>query len=212
MWMTLVKCVVMYFLVVLSVRLMGKRQIGELQPSELVITIMISELAAMPLQEEETTVFGAAIPIFAFVGLEIIISFITLKSVKTRTLLYGHPLILIYKGQFRQNVMKRARVTVDDIMEIMRNQGIADIEDVDYAVLETNGQLSIIEKQENSNGLPHFLIIDGRVMGSNLKECGYNNQWLWRQLSNNNITTPKDVFIMTVDDAGKVYLVPKMKK
>lgn len=212
MWMVLVKCVVMYFLVILSVRLMGKRQIGELQPSELVITIMISELAAMPLQSEETTLQEAAIPIFAFMGLEILISFITLKSVKARSFLYGHPLILIYKGQFRQREMKRARVTVDDIMEIMRNQGIATIEDVDYAILETNGQLSIIKKQKNSGGLPRFLIIDGRVMSRNLKESGHDLGWLLQQLSNNNITSPKEVFIMTVDDTEEIYLVLKTKK
>lgn len=223
MWNTLFRCLVMYLMVILAVRLMGKRQIGELQPSELVITLLISELASMPIQDKHLPILGAVIPIFALVGLELATSLIALKSTGIRTFLYGRPLILIYKGEFRQKEMAIARVTLDDIMEVMRNDGIATLEEIDYAVLETNGQLSIIQKENkrpicaddlnmqlpSSAGLPHLLIIDGKLMNANLKSSGVNEKWITNELKKRNISSFKKVFIMMLDDAGKVFLVPK---
>ncbi len=219
----LLRCLVLYFVVILAVRIMGKRQIGELQPSELVVTILISELAAMPMQDLHLPIMGGIIPIFTLVALELLISVITLRSVKARRFLYGQPLILIYNGQFRQKEMERARVTIDDIMEIMRNNGISQIEDVQYAVLETNGQLSVIQnnisrpvclqdlKMEppRESGLPHMIIMDGHVIEESLRECSLSPKWLKKELKNQKISSPRDVFLMTVDDCNKVFLVPK---
>ena len=223
MIVVLLRCFVMYFVVILAVRLMGKRQIGELQPAELVITILISELASMPMQDLHLPILSAIFPIFLLVLLEVVISVIALKSISVRTFLYGHPLILIYKGNFRQKEMEKARVTVDDILEIMRNNGISDISEVDYAVLETNGQLSVIEKAhkkplsaddlkitvEKSTGLPHLLVIDGRLIKDNLNECNLSIQWLQKQLKKNKFSSVKDVFLMTVNDEKEVFLVRK---
>ena len=223
MVVVLLRCFIMYCVVVLAVRLMGKRQIGELQAAELVITILISELASMPIQDMHLPILFAILPILALVALEILISVIALKSVRARAVLYGHPLILIYRGQFRQKEMESARVTIDDILEIMRNNGISDIADIDYAILETNGQLSVIEKNsckalcandlnlqvKKSAGLPHLLIMDGRLLKDNLKECNVSKQWVYSQLSKNHLSSPKHVFLMTVDDNKKVYLVKK---
>lgn len=219
----LFRCVIMYIAVISAVRLMGKRQIGELQPAELVITILISELASMPIQDMHLPLLSGIIPIFALVALEILISVIALKSVRARSVLYGHPLILIYRGKIRQKQMENARVTIDDIMEAMRNNGINDISEVDYAILETNGQLSIIEKNNRravcaddlslkvspSAGLPHLIIMDGQLLVSNLRECGLDRKWLRHQLSLQKISSPKQVFLMTVDDDNQVYLVKK---
>ncbi len=223
MWIIVFRCVIMYLMVILAVRLMGKRQIGELQPSELVITILISELASMPIQDKNLTIFSAIVPIFALVGLELLTSLITLKFVGIRSFFFGRPLILIYKGQFRQEAMEKARVTIDDIMEVMRNDGIASLEEIDYAVLETNGQLSIIQRENKralcaddmnikvskSAGLPHLLIMDGKLMNANIKECGVNEKWIQKQLKERKIKSSKDVFILMIDDERKLFLVPK---
>ncbi len=223
MWIILFRCVIMYLMVILAVRLMGKRQIGELQPSELVITILISELASMPIQDKHLPLLTAVIPIFTLVGLELLTSLITLKFVAVRSFLFGRPLILIYKGEFRQEAMEQARVTIDDIMEVMRNDGISTLEEIDYAVLETNGQLSIIQTENKrplcaddvnvtvapSPGLPHLLIMDGKLMKANMKECNIGKKWIFKQLSKRKIKSPKDVFIMMIDDTRKIYLVPK---
>jgi len=222
-WNILLRCLIMYLMVILAVRLMGKRQIGELQPSELVITLLISELASIPIQDKHLPILRAVIPIFALVGLELVTSLIALKSTGIRTFLYGRPLILIYKGEFRQKEMALARVTIDDIMEVMRNEGVSSLEEIDYAVLETNGQLSIIQKENKrpicaddlkleippSAGLPHLLIMDGRLMNANLKSCGVNEEWVTNELRKRKISSFEKVFIMMLDDAGKVFLVPK---
>ncbi len=219
----LLRCLLMYGAVVLAVRLMGKRQIGELQPAELVITILISELASMPIQDLHLPIVSAILPIFALVALEILISVLALKSVRARSVLYGNPVILIYRGKFRQKAMESARVTIDDILEIMRNDGIADISQIDYAILETNGQLSVIEKNsyrpicaddfqlklEDSAGLPHLLVMDGRPLWNNLRECGLDEKWLQRRLKEYHYASVSDVFLMTVDENNQVYLVGK---
>ncbi len=223
MWIVLFRCIIMYLMVILAVRLMGKRQIGELQPSELVVTILISELASMPIQDRNSPLLNAIIPIFALVGLELLTSLITLKFVGVRSFFYGRPLILVYKGEFRQKEMEQARVTIDDIMEVMRNNGIATLEEIDYAVLETNGQLSIIQRENKralcaddmdikvskSAGLPHLLIMDGKLMKPNIRECGVNDKWIEGQLKERKIKSPKDVFIMMMDDERKIYMVLK---
>lgn len=223
MWIILFRCLIMYLMVILAVRLMGKRQIGELQPSELVITILISEIASMPIQDKHLPLLSAVMPIFALVGLELLTSLIALKFLRVRSFLYGRPLILVYKGEFRQGAMAQARVTIDDIMEVMRNNGITTLEEVDYAVLETNGQLSIIQTENkrplcaedvslevsSSPGLPHLLIMDGKVMKANMEECNIDEKWILKQLSKNKIKSVKEVFIMMIDDQRKVYLVPK---
>lgn len=223
MWTSLVRCAIMYLIVILAVRLMGKRQIGELQPAELVITLLISELASMPIQDKRLPLLGAIIPIFALVSLELITSLIALKSVKIRTFLYGRPVILVYKGEFRQKAMREARVTIDDIMEVMRNVGVSTLSEVEYAVLETNGQLSIIQSESKrpicaddinldvppSAGLPHLLIVDGKMMSVNMRACNVNEEWVMNVLLKYEIDSPKDVFILMIDDIGKVFLVPK---
>ena len=217
------RCIFLYFIVIIAVRIMGKRQIGELQPAELVVTILISELAAMPMQDLNLPVIAGIIPIFALVGLELLVSMITLKSIKSRTLFYGRPIILIYKGNINQQEMARARVSVDDILEAMRNNNILSIDQVDYAILETNGQLSIFQKNINKpvtlkdmkltpeppTGIPDPVILDGRVLSDNLKKNNLSKKWLKDTLNTQGYSKASQVFLMTVDDNQKVYIIKK---
>ena len=220
-----IRCLILYFVVILAVRMMGKRQIGELQPSELVITILISELASMPMQDTDQPILSGVLPIFTLAAIEILLSIITLKSVKTRYLFYGKPIVMVYKGKIFQYEMTRARVSIDDLTEAMRTAGVLRIEDIDYAILETNGNVSIIPKAEkqplttedikikpsDSNDMPDIIIIDGRVISQNIPD-DLSDGWLDTVLRSQNLTSPKDVFIMTRDSSGKTYIVKKESK
>lgn len=201
------RCFILYFTVITAVRMMGKRQIGELQPSELVITLLISELASMPMQDPDQSLIMGMIPIFTLAAIEIAISIITLKSVKLRTLFYGRPIVMIYKGVIYQKEMERARVTLNDLTEAMRANGITQIEDVDYAILETNGNLSIIEKAGNE--LPEFVIIDGRIMEKTMKKRGLDQGWLDNILRAQRVKSAEEIFMLAVYDSGKTHIVKK---
>ena len=220
-----VRCIILYFVVILAVRIMGKRQIGELQPSELVITILISELASMPIQDTDQPILSGILPIFTLAAIEIAVSLITLKSVKTRYFFYGKPIVLIYKGEIYQHEMERARVSVDDLIEAMRACGVMKIEDIDYAILETNGNVSIITKPEkqpltpqdlnkqpaDKNDMPDLIIIDGRIIKENIP-AEMSDGWLENTLEAQGVKNRKDIFLMTRDKGGKTFIVRKEKK
>lgn len=148
----ILRCVILYFSVSIAVRVMGKRQIGELQPCELVITILISELASMPIQDTNMPILYGILPIITLAALEITVSTLTLKSVKFRHILYGKPITIVRDGKINQSEMTRARMSIDDLVEAMRAEGIATISDIGLAVLETNGNVSVIDKQNANIG------------------------------------------------------------
>lgn len=148
----ILRCVILYFSVSIAVRVMGKRQIGELQPCELVITILISELASMPIQDTNMPILYGILPIITLAALEITVSTLTLKSVKFRHMLYGKPITIVRDGKINQSEMTRARMSIDDLVEAMRAEGIATISDIGLAVLETNGNVSVIDKQNANIG------------------------------------------------------------
>lgn len=205
----IVRCIILYFAVALAVRFMGKRQIGELQPSELVITILISELAAMPMQDIEQPILMGIIPIFTLAALEIAVSMTTLKSLKIRQLLYGKPIILVYKGVIFQKEMEKARVSIDDLTEAMRTNGVLRIEDIDYAILETNGNLSILPKE--AGDMPDLIIIDGKLLKRNMERRKLDRGWLENILRVQNVHSEKDIFLLAVYDSGKTHIVKKEK-
>lgn len=222
MLVSVFRCVVLYISVVVAVRIMGKRQIGELQPSELVVTILLSEFAALPLQDLNMPLIWGILPMFLMAALELLMSFLTLKSMRFRAFCYGRPVVLIYQGKIRQRELLRTRVSVEDIMEAMRNNGILAIEDIQMAVLETNGTLSVIPKPEvappiakdmkvkvqKSGGIPSILIMDGHIVGKTMRERKMDEAQIMRIL--NGYQTPiQEVFIMTIDDKGKTYLVKR---
>lgn len=201
-----------------ALRLMGKRQIGELQPSELVITILVSELATLPMQDFDMPIMMGIIPIVTLVFLEHVISFICLKNVKIRRLINGNPCIIIKDGILDIKTMRDLRVSVDEVLEELRINNVTNIADIKYAIIETNGQLSYILNSgaetvtndmlqivADDKGLPLVLINDGYILQENLKEINRDMLWLVAQLKSRKLSC-NDVFIMTCDCYDNIFI------
>lgn len=214
-----IRTLVLYTAVVAVMRIMGKRQIGELQPFELVIAIMLSELAAVPMQETGTPLIHGLIPILTLMFLEIFLSYVTLKSRGFRKLVCGTASILIQHGQVVEEELRSQRFNLDDLMEELRLSGYLNISDIEYAILENSGKLSIIPKSANSpvtrkdlnlsqteEMLPIALVLDGELNDSNLKYIGQDRDWLLGKLSEYSINKIEDAFIAMLDSNGKFFV------
>ena len=211
MFIIIVRTILLYFAVILAIRIMGKRQIGDLQPSELVITILISEIAAIPLQDITQPVLSGIFAIFTLVTIEVIMSFITMKCLPFRKLFYGKSAILIKDGKIDQKMLSKLRITVPDLVEILRCAGTFEISNVDYAILETNGQLSVLTKSKyqqatlkdlgvkrKNESLPYLLVSDGKILKEALKSSGISREEIDAELYKRNFKL-EDVFLMTAD-------------
>ncbi|MCI9678862.1 MAG: DUF421 domain-containing protein [Oscillospiraceae bacterium] len=217
------RTVILYFLLMVGLRLMGKRQIGELEPSELVLTLIISDLASVPMQDFGIPLVHGVFPIVTLLCLSMLLSFFSLKSIRFRAIVCGQPTVIIREGRVLQQNMARNRFTVDELFEQLRSQGYSDLSSVKYAILETSGQVSILPYTKASPvtpqvmnlevpddvTLPVLLINDGHVMTDNLRASGYDRKWLDRQLSDRRLTSPRQVFLLTVDESGGVVCVTK---
>lgn len=214
----LFRTLILYLLVVITMRIMGKRQIGELQPYELVVTIMISELAALPMQDVQIPMIHGVIPIITLLMAQIIISEVQLKYEKARTIFSGKPSVLINDGKIVVKEMKVQRYSINDLMEELRLQGYLNISDIAYGILETNGQLSIIPKGNtvpptrddlkinfSSENLPVIIILDGKIKKNSLQFLGKNEQWLLALLKENNIASYSDLFLGLLDSSNKFF-------
>lgn len=219
-----IRTLILYILVVLALRMMGKRQIGQLQPSELVIAMMISELACIPMENVGTPIVNGVIPIFTLIIAEAAFSFLTLKSKKIRKIISGTPTILIEKGRVLEKEMERLRFNIDDLMEELRSSGYANLLDVEYAIIETNGMLSIIPKSSKRpvtpadmelvteyEGLPFLLVADGVINRMALKSAQLDEEWLYEKLSEFDIDKIEDVFIACLDTSGNLFVQRKYK-
>lgn len=219
-----VRTIILYSFVVFVMRVMGKRQIGELQPFELVIAIMLSELAAVPMQDTGIPLRNGIIPIFTLMLLEIIISLMSLKFESIRKIVCGSPSILVKNGKVLENEMRKQRFTLTDLFEELRILGYYDISDIEYAILETNGKLSIIPKSKKSpivkedlnikspeTKLPISIILDGVLNNRNLKISGYDINWLTKKLKENKIDNIEDVFIAMFDTKGEFFIQRRSK-
>lgn len=219
------RTVIVYGLVVFSLRIMGKRQIGELQPSELVVAIMISDLATLPMSDVSVPLVYGIVPIFTLVICEVFLSFVCLKSEKVRVILSGKPQILIKNGEFNREEMMHARMNVDDLMEELRKLGYFSLSDIDTVVLETEGSLSVVPKSEatpvvtgdfgiktNQTIIPPIYISDGKIRQSELRRMGKNEKWLKKILKNNGINSAEDVFVLSEDGNGSIFLQKKDDK
>lgn len=215
-----IRTVILYVLIIAGVRLMGKRQVGELEPSELVVSLLIADLAAVPMQDFGIPLLTGVIPIFTLLALTMILSVLTMKSTRLRVLLCGKPSIVIREGKPDQREMRRNRFTVDELLEELRMNGYTDLTQIKYAILETNGKLSVLPYADQvpptnrqmgihtkDPGLPRVIISDGLVLNENLTAAGYDDAWLNRQLRKHHVHSPAHVFLMTVDELGDVYLV-----
>lgn len=220
----LIRACILYAVITFSLRLMGKRQLGELQPSELVVTILISNIASMPVEDSSVPMLMGIIPIFALVCIDVIMSTIMMKSPRFRKLIIGSPRIIISEGVIQQKEMKRLRYTVDDLVEAMREQQIFDLSEVHYAIVETNGKIHFMQKKDCQNATrsdtghggttidpPAVIIRDGVKDEEQLMRLGLGEKWLNSKLREQNVPI-KDVFLMTADRNGTVNLIRKAAK
>ena len=218
MFIVLIRTIILYSIVVFTMRLMGKRQIGELQPYELVITIMISDLASLPMEDTRAPLLLGIIPIITLLILKIVLSEIQLKSNFARKLLDGTPSILIKNGTVNISSLSKQRINIDDLMEELRLSGFFNISDIQYAILENNGSISIIPKnnstsvtkgdlkiQEKEEHLPIVLLVDGRLNRESLNLIKKDNKWFNKQLKKYNIENEKDLFLAMIDSRGDFF-------
>ena len=220
-----VRTIALYLLIIVGIRLMGKRQVGELEPTELVLAMLISDLAAVPMQDFGIPLLFGVIPIVTLLCITMTLSILTMKNLKFRTLMCGRPSIIVENGKLLQAEMAKTRFTVDELMEELRLQGIVDIATVKYAILETSGRLSTIlfaDQQPltpqqaglspEDPSLPVIVVNDGHLMEDNLKHRGLNQGWLDKQLKANDASRLQDVFLLTVDQNGRVFFAAKEVK
>lgn len=224
MLITFTRAIVLYLIVLIVMRLMGKRQIGELQPFELAISIMIADLASVPMSELGIPLTNGIIPILGLLVMDLLISWLNMKSINFRKIVCGKPSILVYRGKIDEKQLKKERFTINELQERLRGNDIFDIADVEYAILETNGEISVITKPEKKNltpedmgikaeyeGIPYDLVVEGKVMHENLKTIGKNEKWLDKELDKFN-TKSKDVLIATINGKGEIFCQTKSSK
>ena len=218
---TIIRTIILYVFVTFAIRVMGKRQIGDMQPNELVITLLISEIVAIPLQDISQPILSGVVAIFMLIVLEIVMSVISLKSVKVRKFMSGNSVVLINNGVVDQNAMRNVRMTVLDLIELLRGQNVFDISTVAFAVLEINGNLSVLLKsgdqpatvkdigvKKEKAALPLPVISDGKILKDSLKSLNITTDALNKKL-NANHTTAKEVFLMTLDRYDNISIVKK---
>lgn len=219
------RALVLYSLVVLIMRMMGKRQIAEMQPFEFVITIMIADLAATPMEDTGIPLINGVIPIVTLLSVQVIMSYISLKSERFRNFLCGRPSIIIDKGKIVQSEVTRLRINMNDLLEQLRIKNYPNLSDVEYAIMETNGEISIMPKPEKRNvitsdlsisaqaeELPITLIIDGEILKENLQTSGFDDRWIKSQLKQKNINRVEDVFFAFLSSEKVFYAQQKDKK
>jgi uncharacterized membrane protein YcaP (DUF421 family) len=222
LFVVLIRTIILYLLIITGLRLLGKRQLGELEPTELTLTLIIADLASVPMQDNGIPLLTGLIPILVLLCLASILSVLSAKSIRFRNLLCGRPSIVISNGMVLEQELRRNRFTVDELLEELRIQGHTDLNTVQYAILESNGQLSVLprssqlpvtaeqmEIETKERGLPIIVISDGHLMSKVLAKQGRSEKWLYRQLASHGLTSPKQVFLMTVDELGNTYCVPK---
>ena len=224
MLINFVRAIIVYILVLIVMRLMGKREIGQLQPFELVISIMIADLASIPMTDPGVPIFNGLVPILGLLAMHLLITVLNIKSVNIRKITCGKPTILIYRGKIDEEALRKERFTISELQERLRGKEIFDLGDVEYAILETNGEVSVIQKPNKRNtipedfditpeyeGLPYDLVVDGKIMYENLTKIGKNEKWLRKQIDKFK-TTPENVFIATIDGKGNFFCQEKSKK
>lgn len=216
-----VRTLILYFTLLIFLRLLGKRQLGEMELSEFLVASLIADVAANPLQDIGLPLLNGLVPVVTLFCCELLISSATMRSIKLRSLLFGEPSLLIYHGAIDQKEMSRNRFTLDELMAELRAIGVRDIATIEYAFLETNGKLSVLQYESelppsaselsvevSCCGVPRILISDGRLISENLKKSGHDRHWLDKQIApyGGEIS---GIFLLTVDDASQVYCVQK---
>lgn len=221
MLITFFRAIVLYIIVLVVMRLMGKREIGQLQPFELAISIMIADLASIPMTEIGIPITNGIIPILGLLIMHLIISIINMKSIKAREIICGKPRILIYRGKIDEKALIKERFTINELEERLRGNNIMNLGDIEYAILETSGQVTVIPKPEKRNviaedlnitpeyeGIPYDLVVDGKVMNKNLKKIGKDYNWLKKEVRKFNMN-PEEALIVTYDGKEQIFCQKK---
>ena len=221
MLLTFFRAIILYILVLIVMRLMGKREIGQLQPFELAISIMIADLASIPMTDTGVPISNGIIPILGLLVMHLMISIINMKSIRAREIICGKPTILIYRGKIDEKALKKERFTINELEERLRGNNIFNLGDVEYAILETSGQVTVIQKPEKRNtipedfnivpeyeGIPYDLVIDGIIMDDNLKTLGKNREWLKKQVEKFKMK-PEEALVVTYDGKGQIFCQKK---
>ncbi len=224
MAVSLIRTLILYVIIIFAIKLMGKRQISDLQTSELVITILISNIAAIPMQNTEQPLLTGIIPIGVLVCCEMLVSIFMLKNTRFRQLICGKPIVIINEGKIQQNALKYLRLSIEDLFEQLRQLDVFSLEDVWFAIMETNGQMSVLKKSEKQPPdastlgvivpkatVDTVVVCDGNICDFSLSICGLNRQWLYKVINGENVKL-KDIFIMTANKTKKFNIIKKEKK
>ena len=219
MAIVLIRTLIIYLTLLVTMRLLGKRQMGELELSELVVASLMADLAAHPLQDIGIPMINGLVPVLTLFCCEVFVSALTMKSIKLRALLFGKPSLIIQRGKILQKEMHINRFTLEELMQELRMQGIYDISRVQYAVLETNGTLNVMPCPEDKpatarmlgiavedESYPSIVINQGRVLENNLKWLGFDRNWLDKQLKSEGFGTAESIYIMVADRQGHCYI------
>ena len=217
MLITFFRAIILYIIVLIVMRLMGKREIGELQPFELAISIMIADLASIPMTETGIPISNGIVPILGLLVMHLLISMINLKSNRAREIICGKPRILVYRGKIDEIALKKERFSINELQEKLRSKDIMNLGDVEFAILETSGEITVVQKPNKRNTIPedfgimpeyegisYDLIVDGKTMTDNLQKIGKNMEWLRKQVEKFGIK-PEEVFIATIDGKGQFF-------
>ena len=197
MAIVMIRTAIIYAALLLAMRLMGKRQLGEMELSEFVVASLIADLAAHPLQDVGIPMTNGLVPILTLFCFEILIAGASMKSIRLRTMLFGGPSVLVRRGVIDQREMRRNRFTADELMQELRKQGLFDLSQVEYGILETDG------------GCPLIVISEGRTIEKNLRALGRDAAWLKEELREKGHEDPKTVYLMTVNQKGQSYIAAK---
>lgn len=221
MAVTLIRATVLYAIIIFLIRLMGKRQIGELQPSELVITILLSEIASIPMQDNNIPILHSVVALFALVAYEILTSAAGLKSYKLRSFMQGHPVIVIRDGEIDMKALKKLRMTVNDLISALRQKDVFEISQVSYAIFETNGKISVLLKPQhkastaadlniypNDEGMPFAVVCDGKLIEDTVAESEIEPSKIQKIIISSKVPLD-EILIMTVNPKGTSYIVRK---
>ena len=224
MFIYFIRTILLYIFVVLGLRLMGKRQIGEMEPAEFVVTMLIANLASIPMQDSGIPLLSGLVPILTVLGVQLILAVASMRFISFRRLLCGKPVILISEGTIDQTNLRRARITLDELTEHLREREVLDLSQVQYAILETNGQISVFPYpqyqpasakdaglQATEQCLPVTIVSDGRLLEKNLTVAGRDRAWLGHELRSRNCPL-QQTYLLTVDRKGAVYFVRKEEK
>jgi len=210
------RTVLFYIILIAAIRLMGKRQVGQMEPSEFVVTMLVANLASIPLEETDLPLTAGLVPILTVLGMELVFSALSLRSIFFRKLLCGKPVILIENGTVLQENLRKTRVTLDELTGHLREKDVLDLSSVQYAILETNGNLSVFpypkEKPASAKDagirarkqyIPLTIVSDGKLLEDNLQKAGKDRSWLDRVLQDRD-TALSDTWLLTVDGSDKI--------